>query len=80
MWRRKTESSVNKIILKVLECNLKMGHTNVETYMCMLQVKIQVKIFQPRLILNFLCFLALIIRALGLRDQGNIESTEVKEI
>ena len=40
----------------------------------------QVKIFQPRLILKFLCFLALIIHALGLRDKGNIESTEVKNI
>ena len=75
MWQRKTESSVNKIILKFLECNLKNGLPSVKTYMRMLQVKIKF-----RLILNFLCLLALIICELGLRDKGNIESTEFKKI
>ena len=36
---------------------------------------IQVQIIQPRLILYFLCFLALIIQELGLQDKGNCEST-----
>ena len=35
------------------------------------QNSIQVKFFYPRLILSFLCLLALIIHELGLRDQGN---------
>ena len=35
------------------------------------QNKIQIKIFKPGVILNFLCFLALIIHELGLGDKGN---------
>ena len=42
----------------------------------LLQVKIIFRyVFQPRLILNFLCLLALIIHELGLGDKGNLEST-----
>ena len=44
MWRRNTESSVNKIFFKFLECNLKMGHTSVKTYICMLRVKIKFRL------------------------------------
>ena len=45
----------------------------------MLQVNyIQVQITQPRLVLYFLCFLALIIHELGLGGRGNWESTKVK--
>ena len=45
----------------------------------MLQVNyIQVKIIQPRLILYFLCLLALIIHELGLGEKENWESSKVK--
>ena len=40
---------------------------------------IQVKIFKPRLILNFLFLQALIVYGLGLRDKGNWELTLVKK-
>ena len=39
------------------------------------QDQIQVKIFQPRLILNLLLLLAHIIHELGLADKSNWEST-----
>ena len=48
----------------------------------MLQVNQQAKNVKPRLILNFLCFLALIIHELGLGDnfcKGNWESTKLKK-
>ena len=48
--------------------------------MSQVKIKFRLKIFNlGRLILNyFLCFLALIIHELGLRDKGNWESTKVK--
>ena len=48
----------------------------------MLQVNQQAKNVKPRLILNFLCFLALIIHELGLGHnfcKGNWESTKLKK-
>ena len=36
---------------------------------------IQVKIFEPRLVLSLLCFLSLIVHELGLGDKENREST-----
>ena len=45
----------------------------------MLQANLQAKNVKPRLILNFLCFLALIIHELGLGDKGNWESTKLKK-
>ena len=50
--------------------------------MSLLQVKINIfrlKSFNPRLILNFLSLLALIILELGLGGKGNWESTKVKK-
>ena len=43
------------------------------------QNEIQVKIFYPRLILNFLCLLAPIIHELGLGNKGIWESTYIKK-
>ena len=43
----------------------------VSIHNCKIAYYIQVKIIQPRLILYFLCFLALIIHELGLGDKGN---------
>ena len=52
--------------------------TKNKTQLYLLQVKfdLRLKIFSPRLILNFFCLLALIIHELGQGDKGNIwEST-----
>ena len=46
----------------------------------LLHVKIIFRyVFQPQLILNFLCLLALIIHELRLGDKGKLESTKVKK-
>ena len=49
-------------------------------YTCRIQVKItlQVKIFYPRLTLNFLYLLTLIIQELGLGEKGNENQPRLK--